>query len=958
MTQIFINRAELLPAGETVEQHSKWQREEAEIVQQDKANEDARTGGLFKGCFRAGAPGRGLRPIRDQEDGVDRCPLCNWELEDGQCQQCGLFFDEDGTLTFGDALSGFSDMDATSEHDMSSEDLDADMDMDDPDGYDHYGYGAFGGYDGSVADWQEHSFQLRRFLQNGGHAPFRRRMTHSEAGSRRSYSQSVVSEMYPDEMDTVEEEDEDELDEDSSMNDFIDDEGEAETTGPESASSTPERTPQPSSARPRFQSRARRVVEESETSSSTSNIPEDPEDEDEEDEGPIRRGTRNRAATRILQRANGSGTPSASSLDQDDDIQVALLREQGWERHEGDEEMEDDDSDGAQTTVGWDANANDRLRMGGSLTPTAGRPRPNPPIRPPSRVGNAPFLDGSRGLRRRSSVLSNATRHYEDGEADDDDSDLNDGEIERAMRTLRQRQSRAQMRGPNTFSNLNFRFANRGLTQDNSFNLETDDNSDTSQPRGNYNPRISGIFADHQRILQEFQNGAPLIDLDSRSNTPVARPRTANRNRASPAPQFSPFMLPGNSPARLRTPLMNNSSNADGLGRGPASPPSRATAMSGVPAPAGPEMIRRIDRTRSANAGANATANLIPSSPMRATSQSSVNVISQVQNAAVVDMIDRPPSRVAARPPSAAGRRNAANFSPVYPGYGHTPLGLNTGNRPFQLARGNPWSAFVQPNGIRHRSSRNVLREQSSVATLRAANSRTNLRDVGAAPPAMRSPASRLNLRHQQSQRRLNPQASNRTLRAGDQGRAPQSPVAVAGPPASPNNRPRYTQDEIARRGRELANNRATELGTTPLGAPPQRTNPFTARVRQNSINREGAAVSGVQPGTAVNNGPTHVRSNSNESLISVGSSSTMNAAPSSPNLHRRRSNRNIASAPPPGVLSPTQAMFPTAPTVYPNTYIRARSGSLTGSSVFDSPLNSNQRGLSPMVAAGDSARF
>jgi hypothetical protein len=47
----------------------------------------------------------------------------------------------------------------------------------------------------------------------------------------------------------------------------------------------------------------------------------------------------------------------------------------------------------------------------------------------PSRTGNNRLLDGSRGHRRRSSVLSTDTVPYEDGEADDD-SDLNrDGDI-------------------------------------------------------------------------------------------------------------------------------------------------------------------------------------------------------------------------------------------------------------------------------------------------------------------------------------------------------------------------------------------------------------------------------------------------------------------------------------------------------------------------------------------------
>ena len=233
--------------------------------------------------------------------------MCTWELEGGECQRCGLFFDENGDWTWGDSFNGFSEVDDMSERDLSGED--AEMDMEDAD---------YGDYNDEMMDQWENSFMMRRFLQHQqglsqAHWARHRPMTHSEAGSRRSYPQSIVSEMYTDEMDTVEEEDEDGIDEDSSMNDFIDD-GEPENDASTSASSTPGQTPQavnPSIRR----GRARRVVE-SEASSTISSIV---EEEDEEDEGPIRRGQRNPAHVRILNRANGSrepsGPPSSTSTD-------------------------------------------------------------------------------------------------------------------------------------------------------------------------------------------------------------------------------------------------------------------------------------------------------------------------------------------------------------------------------------------------------------------------------------------------------------------------------------------------------------------------------------------------------------------------------------------------------------------------------------------------------------------
>lgn len=87
MTQLFANRAELMPVGETTQEHRKWQEEEAALVEKDRATTGLK-GGLFRGCFRL-TRRRQLAVIRDDEDGVDRCPRCTWELEDGVCESCG-----------------------------------------------------------------------------------------------------------------------------------------------------------------------------------------------------------------------------------------------------------------------------------------------------------------------------------------------------------------------------------------------------------------------------------------------------------------------------------------------------------------------------------------------------------------------------------------------------------------------------------------------------------------------------------------------------------------------------------------------------------------------------------------------------------------------------------------------------------------------------------------------------
>lgn len=103
ITQIFISRAELLPAGETIEDYKKSQQEEADIVEKDRKN-DGRGGGLFGGRFKHSRH-HNTSAIRDLEDGVDRCPRCAWELMDeGYCTSCG--YEIDYPTSGSDSLSG------------------------------------------------------------------------------------------------------------------------------------------------------------------------------------------------------------------------------------------------------------------------------------------------------------------------------------------------------------------------------------------------------------------------------------------------------------------------------------------------------------------------------------------------------------------------------------------------------------------------------------------------------------------------------------------------------------------------------------------------------------------------------------------------------------------------------------------------------------------------------------
>lgn len=125
MTQVFIGRVELLPGGETTSDHKKWQREEMELVERDKSNDDRTVGGLFRGSFKP--PFLNRRAIRDDEDGVERCPRCMWELEDGLCIRCHVGLDSDGVMA-----EDFSDLDdrlSTSTYDGTDEEMDLEIDM-------------------------------------------------------------------------------------------------------------------------------------------------------------------------------------------------------------------------------------------------------------------------------------------------------------------------------------------------------------------------------------------------------------------------------------------------------------------------------------------------------------------------------------------------------------------------------------------------------------------------------------------------------------------------------------------------------------------------------------------------------------------------------------------------------------------------------------------------------------
>jgi hypothetical protein len=852
LTHSVIKKAELLPNGETIEQHIKEQKIQADIIQQDRNNPESRNGGLWKGFFRRVGPRIPRPALRDVEDGVDRCPYCQWELEDGMCQRCGLPFDENGTGTwdFSDGLSERSEQGLPSE--MGSElDVDVEIDMDDDGEIDEF-ENEDEEEEAIEAWYREHGpmapIPLQRFLEHGhGYAiPYETRpAAHSAAHSRRrsSYSASIVSDMPGSEMGTVEEEDEEDED-DSSMSGFIEPDERPLSISGSASSSTYASSSRPSvepdiieededeedadateDEGPVRSGRRRRIVTESSspvansgpqsTSRSVSELTDDSqpiirnrrvisetlpsasataaetEAEEEEDEGPLpvrrrrRRDTTGDQTRRVRRRQRGSSVESsaasnAASVELRDPDSLGYRRLHGQQTNEDEEFEGGDESDGGRTTVGWEpiTNSNERNRNTGSLTPTADRP--NALRRPLSRTGSSRNPPNIRGLRRRGSTIS-SNDHYEDNDADDDVSETDhDGDTDMIRPNLRQQNSRVLLR--HTVSRPLLSRAHPVLANQDNESDDTDLSSQSAQHeqlirQREYDPTIGNLFAQHQTNLR-------VEDIDSRpafsefehlrtlARTPVARPRTGNRNRIAGYP-----VMPSPGPISRATPPAHN------ISRYRNSIESSPNMLTAAPRPIFDRSNSSSSRTSLHSTTTAHTDGPIPvltppsdtTTPSASSSISTMRsrtvsqTMSPMHNARVGDSIERPASRlpaaragdgierpasrVTSRPPSASGRRGSAGRMPFSAPPPLSPMGpgLNTAriwqyNNPFLNARA---------AGIRPRQSSQRLREQSSTATLRARDSTRTLRQ----PPSV------VNIRDATDQSPIRPRSSNRGLR-------------------------------------------------------------------------------------------------------------------------------------------------------------------------------------------------
>jgi hypothetical protein len=887
MIDIFINRSDLLPAKETTAEHLIWRKEEADRLERDKANKNPKTGGLFRGCFREQKRGRRWHGgvLRDEEDGVDRCPDCMWELEGRYCSQCDVSYQDDGPVTRSSHWGHFSDIDDTEDSDGfgigTDDELDGDLDLDEPDsslGFDVYGGESFpidvdDAYDEYMDYHATGVYAIQREMARGSiRPPVRRAAAHSAAGSRRRYSQSIVSDMQTSEdgMEPLAEESEEE--ESESMRDFIVDDisDRGQRRGSRSSRSSSQATQETLQSRRLGQlgSRSRAPQPHSVVD----------EDDDFDEGGAVSNGRRSRVRHQYQPpRRLGRRGPIALStsteteeegLDLDEDTEALLNSGYSQLDHDTPEEdmeseqHDDDDDDDAMTTIGVGSASfasSERARLGGSLTPTAGRP--NPPIRPPSRTnGRRTSGNRSRGLRLRrvsSSVSATSTVHYEDGEADDDESDIESAVMD-ADGDIEMNGSPGARRGPRPVPNVRpgarRNQASEGTSIGDAIDLDTDVSSDTSvqthnrRPRQRsrqreYDPRISMLFAEHQINMRELTSAGLEAMMRGRTPTPlnfpnIPRPRTANRNRVtqssatSPsAPPYSPLpagSIPPFSPISVSSGHSRNSSmsSTSGVGlqggtapvRQPSEAPGsprvvRSSTPSGRPSSSESNTANEASTVAHRSPRSASTALVSANAPARASNQqpNSDSVGQQGNTFSPGNTPDNPttgrgdPTTQSRREPTQSGETSVSPQQHFYQAWGSQAPGFN-----LRLAH-NPWAASFAT--VRPRQSNRTLRGAPSNETIRPSRSQTPQsqgRDTTASPHQIRSQPSQHTLRGTRSRQTLRSQNSINHMRRAA---ASPSPLlsGVGATVAGPRNAP-LSQEEKTRRGREVVLQRQQEL--------------------------------------------------------------------------------------------------------------------------------------------------
>ena len=301
MTQIFANRAELMPAGETTQEHKKWQEEETALIEKDRANPGLK-GGLFRGCFRL-TRRRPIAVIRDDEDGVDRCPRCTWELEDGLCASCGYPEGEDSADMSDSDGHGHLDADEYFEQGATIEELVGALGED----------ARMGGYIPNL-DFYEHGYSSEDGSSEGTAPRIRQRDRRTRAQLHQLRVNPEGEPPFESFVDDIDDTDEDSEDEEvGSMDGFVVNDIE---DGPHSVTSSPrslqwetdEGTDYEGNQWQNFESDRNSQDEDGSVRNQTSFAAAQHDPEDESDEGPILRSRRQvRRRSVASNQSSGSG---------------------------------------------------------------------------------------------------------------------------------------------------------------------------------------------------------------------------------------------------------------------------------------------------------------------------------------------------------------------------------------------------------------------------------------------------------------------------------------------------------------------------------------------------------------------------------------------------------------------------------------------------------------------------
>ncbi|RPA83378.1 hypothetical protein BJ508DRAFT_71690 [Ascobolus immersus RN42] len=197
MVETFIARAEVTAPTSIGEELRKSQKEAHEAVEKDKNCQHGNQAGLFRGIFKQGRRYKIKRGHRDPDDQVLRCPDCFWEVIDGICEACGNpVLDENAPA---------GDSDNLTDVDMDFSDSGSDNDDDDESTTSEEGD-------------QNHPIDLEAEDQN--QRDLRRR---ARRRARLANSNSIIdlTGTQPPGLEPVDEDSEEELDSEDSLNDFV-----------------------------------------------------------------------------------------------------------------------------------------------------------------------------------------------------------------------------------------------------------------------------------------------------------------------------------------------------------------------------------------------------------------------------------------------------------------------------------------------------------------------------------------------------------------------------------------------------------------------------------------------------------------------------------------------------------------------------------------------------------------